>query len=461
MNGKWVISILSVFLLALVAGGWWGHQLYQSKEQLRINLENQYQHSFRELVDDVEKLEVQTAKALVSNSPRQTMINLSDIWRNAYDAQNNLGRLPLDAVALTRTHKFLTQIGDFSYSVAKNTTAPLTLTSGQWTTLHDLYRQANYLSAQLHELEMNIESGRITWTEMERKSNRKLAQVSGNLVNTGFRVIEEEMHNYPTLTYDGPFSDQLRAVPRGIPGNPVTSAQAAEIAREFVVPEKKEQYGVQKIGEANGQIATYSFEVRPRDRGTAFVAGGREPGVVYLDISKKGGEVVWLINNREVGKKQLSFNQALTRAQAFLKSRGYENMVLTSYMEYQRSMIFSFAYQQGNVIIYPDLIKVRVALDNGQILGMEAKDYLMSHRQRDLPEPVLTVEQAKAKLNPRLKVARERLVVIPSESHEEILCYEFLVQMNSHRFLVYINATNGQEQNILRLVEGENLLLAM
>jgi len=454
LNAKRVISLLSLFLFMIVGAGWWGYEQYQTKEQLRISLENQYQLSFRELVDDVENLEVETAKALVSNSPRQTMINLSDIWRNAYDAQGNLGRLPLSHTALLRTHKFLTQIGDFSYSIAKDTAPQITLKEGEWQTLHDLYNQARYLSAQLHELEMNIDKGRITWAEIASKSSNKLAGVSGNLINDGFRVIEKQMLDYPTLTYDGPFSDHLQAVPLGIPGDKITVSQALEIGEEFVAPGRKNQYIVKKTGEGKGRIATYSLEIKPKDRSLS--------GVFYLDVSQKGGEILWMVNNRGVEEKKISFQQALEKAQVFLEERGYKKMILTSYLEYQKSIIFSFAYQQDNVLVYSDLIKVKVALDNGQILGMEAVNYLMSHRIRQIPEPQITMAEARKKLNPRLKkVEREQLVLIPTQAHQEVLSYEFLVSLNSQRFLVYINALNGQEEDILRIVEDKNLLLAM
>lgn len=458
MNGKWISYILTLFVVTVVAGGLLAYQQYEAKEQYRISLENQYQLSFRELVDDVENLEVQTAKALVSNSPRQTMINLSDIWRNAYDAQANLARLPLSHDALSRTEKFLTQMGDFSYSIAKTTSPQITLTAAQWNTMNDLYTQARYLSGQLHQLEANVDKGQLSWTEIERKSSNKLAQVSGNLINTNFRVVERQMLRYPTLTYDGPFSDQLHPVPLGLTNQRITTQQALAVAKEYVDPAKPKQYEAKKIGEGNGQIATYSLQVQP-DTNNAYVAGPKDK--IFLDVSKSGGQVVWMVNNRNVQQKKLTFQEALTKAQEFLRTRGYPKMVLTSYSEFQRTMFFSFAYQQDGVTIYPDLVKVKVALDNGQIIGVEAANYLMSHHYRHLNQPNLTLEEARKKLNPRLKVEKSKLVLIPSEGHDEILCYEFLVGMNTNRFLVYINASNGREQNILRLIEAKNLQLAM
>lgn len=462
MNAKWVVSMLAVFIVMLVAGGYWSYKQNQTQERLRNSLENQYQLSFREMVDQVENIEVDMAKALVSNSSRQIMLSLTDVWRNANGAQSNLGRLPLSHLVLTRTQQFLTQIGDFSYSVAKTTSPEIQLKTYQRTTLNDLYQQCRYLSGRLHALEMDLDKGTISLSELEEKSNSRMGKASSHLVQTSFRVIEKQMIEYPALTYDGPFSDQLNPVPLGLPAKKISSGQAAEIAKDFAVSGNRNAYSSQVIGEGNGQIPSFSLAIRPNDNGnTAYVAAPERNETVYLDVSKQGGKVVWMVNNRGVKGKKISFSKALQKAQSFLVSKGYENMVLTSYLEASNTMIFSFAYQQDGVVIYPDLVKVKVALDDGQIVGVEAVNYLMSHRRRKLPSPKLSLEQASKKVNPAVKVERVQLALIPSKAHDEILCYEFLVNREKNRFLIYINALNGEEQDILRLIEDKNLLLAM
>lgn len=460
LSNKWVTYFLAFFLVTVVAGGYLGYKQYEAKEQYRLDLENQYQLSFRELLDDLENLEVQSGKTLVSNSPRQVMLNLSDIWRNAYAAQNNLARLPLSHLALSRTQKFLTQIADFSYSIAKTTGPDITLQPHQWSMLNDLYTQARYLSAQLHQLEMDIEKGQISWAEIDNKASNKLSKVSSNLIHTNFRMVEKQMLNYPNLAYDGPFSDQLSYMYPGVSGKKITEQQAVEIGKKYVDPAGKLNYSIKKIGEAKGDLATYSLEVQPNKQ-AAYVLGSKAQENIYLDISKKGGNVVWLVNSRNIDSKKLTFNQALLKAKEFLISRGYEQMVLTSYVEYQKSITFSFAYKQGNVMVYPDLIKVKVALDDGQIIGVEAMRYLLSHRERKIPSKFISQAEAREKLNPHLEVEKSSLAIIPSYTKEEILCYEFKVKMKKNRFLIYVNALNGEEQNILRVVEGKNLYLTM
>ena len=44
--------------------------------------------------------------------------------------------------------------------------------------------------------------------------------------------------------------------------------------------------------------------------------------------------------------------------------------------------------------MYPDLIKVKVALDNGEVLGMETTGYLNNHTQRDTSKVKISAEKS-------------------------------------------------------------------
>ena len=85
----------------------------------------------------------------------------------------------------------------------------------------------------------------------------------------------------------------------------------------------------------------------------------------------------------------------------------------TYYMQQENTVTLNFAAVQDGVTLYPDLVKVTVALDNGEIIGAETTGYLMSHQQRDLPEIRISREQARAEINPRLEVTGGELALIP------------------------------------------------
>ena len=107
--------------------------------------------------------------------------------------------------------------------------------------------------------------------------------------------------------------------------------------------------------------------------------------------------------------------------------------------------------------LYPYLIKVGIALDDGSVAFYDARGYLNNHRQRQLDSPALTPQQAAASVSPLLSIQSSRLVVIPTDGQNECFCYEFLASGDGgQQLLVYVNATTGAEENLLLLIQTPN-----
>ena len=104
------------------------------------------------------------------------------------------------------------------------------------------------------------------------------------------------------------------------------------------------------------------------------------------------------------------------------------------------------------VVMYPDLIKVKVALDDGSILGIETTGYLNSHYTREILQNLITEEKAKEVINKELEILSTNLAMIPTEWKTEVLCWEFKGKVDGNEFLVYINAETGKEEDILVIV---------
>lgn len=124
----------------------------------------------------------------------------------------------------------------------------------------------------------------------------------------------------------------------------------------------------------------------------------------------------------------------------------------TYYLKQSGIVTINYAYEQNGVIMYPDLIKLKVALDNGEILGIETTGYLNSHYERNLAEPKISKEQAKTTINKNLEITSEGLAMIPTQFQTEVLCWEFKGKVDGTEFLVYINAENGREEDILIII---------
>ena len=163
----------------------------------------------------------------------------------------------------------------------------------------------------------------------------------------------------------------------------------------------------------------------------------------------------------EVIPEILQYDEANKIGKNFLEEKGFPNMKETYYLKQNGIITINYAYLQDNVIIYPDLIKLKVALDDGEILGIETTGYLNNHEERDISNIKITKEKAKEKLNKNLEIQSEGLAIIPTNWKTEILCYEFKGKIDNREFLVYINAENGKEEDILIITNTPNGTLTM
>ena len=54
------------------------------------------------------------------------------------------------------------------------------------------------------------------------------------------------------------------------------------------------------------------------------------------------------------------------------------------------------------------------------------------------------------------------MCIVPSEGNYERFCHEFKVRSENGEYaLIYINAENGREENVLILIQNENGTLVM
>ena len=254
------------------------------------------------------------------------------------------------------------------------------------------------------------------------------------------------MTEYPTLIYDGPFSEHLiEQKPRELTGSQITFDQAKKIAADFIGADKIKD--IRRGSDSTGFIKTYGLEVIPKENAV---------NPIYMSITKTGGHIAWMLDNRHVGSKKLSLEEINQKAVEFMNKKGFKDMVPTYSMINNDTGVVNFAYTQDKVIIYPDLIKIKVALDNGEIVGWEAQKYLMSHRARKIKQPLLTEDEASKYISSSIKTKEGRLALIPTDNGNEVLTYEFKGDYRGDEFLIYINANNGNEEKILKLIKSKS-----
>ena len=437
--------MFSIIVGLLIVVAILGFILYKKQREYRQASENSYNAAFFELVDYVQNVETYLAKSLISSTPEHGAETLTNLWREANLAQAYLSRLPIESQELENTEKFLNQVSDYSYSLSRKNIYNESLSDEDFNNLKELHTYSQELENTLNQLSDDLNTGRFSWGELTKKGTVAFAQQVDNISKESFSNLEENFHEYSGLIYDGAFSEHLtNAEPKGLTGDNIDEDQAKEIAENFI--------GIENIKETsnlgyfeNATISNYGFSIKKNNDET-----------VSISISKKGGHVISMNANRDVNTESITQEQADEKGKQYLESKGFSNMKETYYLKQDGIVTINYAYNQENVVMYPDLIKVKVALDNGEILGLESTGYLNNHQKRDITNVKITKEEAKKNLNKNLEITSEGMAVIPTEWKTEILCYEFKGKVDEREFLVYINAENGKEEDVLVITNTPN-----
>ncbi|MFW6265100.1 MAG: germination protein YpeB [Bacillota bacterium] len=456
---EWIIPTIVGLVLAGIIG-YWGYSQYEEKERLAVYMGNNYQQSFYEVVEQIEQLQVLLGKSLVSTSPRENIINLTDVWNHANRAQSELSRLPLEAQTVYDTAKFLNQTGDFSHVMARKNVDGQAISSEDRGTLKQLRGHAIEVVESLQKVEQEVMDGKINWVELVKGARNEIKAQEGNPnpedgnepfdMNGSFNDIRDEMSKIPVLIYDGPFSDHIsERKPLGLTGDEISEEEAKEKARDFIDDDDNDAEFTD-ASSVDGRIAAYNFQIKTGN------------GVYSVDVSKKGGHLVSMINNRSADEDRIAMNEAVDKSRDYLARYGYPNMEAT-YSEVKGNVAYiSFAYQQDDILYYPDIINLQVALDNGQVLAVDASKYLISHNERQVEEPELTEEEAREIVNSSLdEIENVRLTVIPKPSGSEVFTYEVRGVVGEEVYIIYINAMDGNEEQILKVVMGEQGTFAL
>lgn len=452
---RWLADrkLYSIVVLTIAGISAWGVYQYRHAADLRQELDSQYNRAFYEMVGYVNNVETLLAKSMVSTTTDRTAITLQEAWKMADLAQTNLGQLPVSQPVLASTSKFLNQVGDLSLALDNQNIKGKALSDEQYGMVEKLYKYSSSLNEKLRDLQDDLNAGRLRWGELAVKGTRLFSKTKPGEMLKKFETVGDNFKDYPTLIYDGPFSDHMStSEARGLTGDNINSEKAKEKVKEFLGKDRVKE--VKDSGDSdNGPIKTYSFQVKLKDM--------PDDQMINIAVTKKGGHIEWMLNNRPAGKAKLDMDKAKKAGVDFLKEKGFENMKDTYYTKQDSTATINYAYTQDDVTIYPDLIKLKVALDTGEIIGMEARTYLSNHTKRDIPEPKISMEEARKKINGKMEVLSSGLAIIPTNYKKEIFCYEFKGKLNDKDFLVYINAETGEEEDILMIIDTPNGVLTM
>ncbi len=292
--------------------------------------------------------------------------------------------------------------------------------------------------------EISKDGSNFKWNEEEKEYY--FDEAKDNVTTKSFTTMTEDLVEYPAMIYDGPFSDSLKnPTSKGLTGADATQQEIEDKIKATLSDDMAVEYN----GEVGGDIPGLAFTLKEGE------------DTINLTYTKVGGHLLSATCSKQPSAENKTMEEARAIAQEFLVKVGVDPMTPTYHEKYNNIGVFNFAYIQNDVTIYPDLIKVQVSLEDGSVIGYEALGYYMNHTVRSLGTPSLSLSEAQSKLSVDLEITHTGMALIPTKGKNEILCYEFKGTVGDQMYIIYINAANGKEQQIFRVIEADESVLVL
>jgi len=476
------VSLLSAVVVVLGLFLW---SATNSLSSATMSLENLYQRSFYDLVNNVNNMEVEVSKLMVSNDSTSQQQALSKLKQQSSDAENSLSLLPVNSEVLEKTTRFMNQLNGYCTSLI--TYKEGKIEDSDYETLSKAHASIEQIKTELNNIMDKIMDGYRISDHLSGDTSNK------DNFSFNFTGLSADTVEYPSMIYDGPFSDStFNKKIKGLPENEISENDAESFITKLF---DNKITNLNYIGDTKGNFETYDFGISTENGKNYFVQVTKRGGflltisanvnndtindgstnevikddnpsntIVQEDVNSgkttesAENEKVYLTDESKIDNQTKS---AIKLSEEFAEKLGLKNMKCVWSASSQEISYINLAPVIDDITMYPDLIKAKVDLNTNTVIGWEASSYAYNHEERDDLIPQLSEEDARKLVSKNLNIDNQKLCVIPLDYVGETLAYEFSGTYNDFNYYLYIDAYTGNQVRVLKVVqtdEGELVL---
>jgi spore germination protein len=427
----WVAIPVLGLVLAGSGLGWWGYGQYRERQALAIETENQYENSFHNLATEVDQLQRELGKTIVSGDANRFQDHLRDVWRITYAAQTDASRLPFELMPMHQTQQFLSQVANSINTWIEQQAKPADASVRKQ--LQTYYAQAGKLNGQLRDLQATVLGNHLSWQDVNRalRTHR-----TDNQVVDGFRKMD---------TQAGTFIESQLRVPS--PVRPDTDV----LSKQPVVDAEGAKRAVRAF---LGLPATTDLQVQAAKAGAPApvytVSGAVPAGSLTATVSQHGGHVLSMSITPKPTRGEVDFSEAEDKAAAWLTARGFGRVENTAARQYDGTAYYVFAPVRDGAQVVTQSIMVKTDLHSGGVIGYDGTNYFM-HPVQNLAPRRLSANQLRKVLSPDLHVQMHRDVILEDPDKRWVPAVAYYGTSDDETYVVYVNANTGKEIEVEQL----------
>ena len=378
-------------------------------EQLAIALSGQYSKQITDASEKLQELDTAVKKTLLFNESEGSEKAREDIWRLSSDVKNSVATLPLDPSFSTSWLNYLGRLGN--YAKEKNRTE-------ENEAYHKVMAQASKnlgtLADEWEVATVGMVTGRLS---MDDWKNRLDSTEKGHdWAGMGTAVKQYTESDFPLTASE---SDSMKKKElRDMADAKVTSDEAVERFKKLFPTVSNDVIGV----ETSKPGSPYPFY---------HIRFAENQAIGYIDITEKGGHVLSFLSERPFGKESLPFEDIQQKAEKFLKDAGYKDLVYEESRENSTAwhMVFVRVEPDYKAKVFSDTIHLKVAKDNGDIVGLDASEYIRKEKTKAQP---ITKKDWKTFFHSGVTIAKEELAYVENDKLEQRLAHYLTVTINEN-----------------------------
>lgn len=411
----------SILALALIVMGVFLYNSKQNEQDLQNNLRNQYTSRMTDASEKMSELQKSIQSATVFSDKAAQAEPLEDIWRLSSEIKDDIASLPLDRDFSNEWMNYLGRLGDYAKLRSEDK-----VPEEQW------LKVTNNVAKNLDEFSYEWQNASTELLASQQSFQKWQKDVKAEKPSKKWTALSSTVKGYSESDFPltASESDDLKKKElKSIVDKPVT--------KQYVEKTMKEMFPKFK----NAKLVTTSSK-----KGAAYpfyhIQFNEGIRTGYTDYTKKGGHLLSLLIERPIGKDRIPPEQIKEKAERAVKSFGFDDVELVETRENHLvwHVVFVRLNPTNKARIYADAIQMKLAKDDGEILGVNTMEYI---QKETLPDQKQIPIKWDDYFTEQVTIEKERLAYTENETLQQRLCYELILlkdtDTQSHTFRILID----------------------
>ncbi|CAM5181326.1 Spore germination protein OS=Ureibacillus acetophenoni OX=614649 GN=SAMN05877842_103344 PE=4 SV=1 [Ureibacillus acetophenoni] len=421
----------AVYLLAIgvIALGLYSFEVTKEKNQLERTVHAQYTNALTSASETLSTLETSVNQSLLFQDKNALNQELDNIWRLSDQLRASISSLPLSADVANNWMRYVGNIGE---------EARLAAEKGNYEAWHE---KMNVVGSNLKALSDEWEVATSRYFETDGDFSKWQRVLNNETEEDEFKNIAQNLKTYSETDFPltASESDWLKKRElKNLDDKEITKEQVIDVVEMLFPSIKNASYTVTKSSD-NAPYPFYHVQ---------FVKGSR---VGYADITVKGGHILSFLSERPVQEDRNVTQQDIRDlTYKFLKNAGYDDVEIVEFRENHEAYHISTArvYGKEKAYVYPDGIQLKVSKDSGELLGLNAMEYVQKETIKE--QPVKPIDW-KNFFRPGAIVEEERMIYTENELFELRLCYEVITRYENELNETFRIVVDAETHEVLKV----------